>query len=295
VRAIRPMSWSRAASIAPSLVPLISLPIAKRLSCSAEQAAEGIIRIVDEHMARALRVMSVQRGIDPAELSLISFGGAGALHVCSLAQNLKMKQALIPVHAGVLSALGMLRAPKSRRLSHAVNELLANVDINGLMERFTQLEQTAAAELIQEGVSREQLRFRRQSDLRYKGQSYELTLDWDTPAALVEDFHQAHQRRYGHRLDYPVQLVNLRLAASSPPLPIALPELAAADQEAKVRQHIRLYGFEQPIAMYWRADLFQGHCIAGPALICETASTSYIAPGWECQVDAWGNLLLRFS
>jgi len=270
-------------------------PIASSLRCSVEQAAEGIIRIVDEHMARALRVMSVQRGIDPAELSLISFGGAGALHVCSLAQNLKMKQALIPVHAGVLSALGMLRAPKSRRLSQAVNELLNNVDINRLMESYTQLEQRAAGELMQEGISRQHLRFRRQADLRYRGQSYELTLDWDSPAALVEAFHLAHQRRYGHRLDYPVQLVNLRLAASSPPLPITLPELASAQQQAMPRQQVEVYGFDQPIAMYWREDLRQGHSFAGPALVCEAAATSYIAPNWRCRVDAWGNLLLSYS
>jgi len=236
----------------------------------------------------------VQRGIDPARLTLISFGGAGALHVCSLAQNLKMQHALIPVHAGVLSALGMLRAPKSRHLSLAVNDLLQNVNIEGLMKQYAQLEQQSADELVQEGVSRERISYRRQADLRYAGQSYELCLDWNSPAVLVEQFHLAHRARYGHRLTNPVQLVNLRVSASSPPLPIELPSVDRSDElEATAHQSVRLYAIDHDVPLWWRQDLRQGQCLRGPALICETAATSFIAENWHCQVDRWGNLLLR--
>jgi len=272
-------------------------PLSDQLGVSVEQAALGIIRIVDEHMARALRVMSVQRGIDPAQLTLISFGGAGALHVCSLAENLNMRKALIPVHAGVLSALGMLRAPKLRQLSFSINQYLLNVDVNGLMEHFARLEQIAADELVAEGVDREQLRFRRQADLRYVGQSYELSLDWENPPQLVDTFHLAHETRYGHRLDNPVQVVNLRVTAKSPALIIDLPRLTSDDnsepRQQKPNQFVALHGVGDHVPLWWRRDLTRGQTLRGPALICETASTSYIAPNWTCQVDEWGNMQLR--
>ncbi len=182
------------------------------LGMDAMSAAQGIIRIADEHMARALRVISVQRGVDPRTYTLISFGGAGGLHVCALAEALGMTQALVPVHAGVLSALGMLAAPRARRLSRTVNGLLAQMEERELEWQFAELSRSGRAELAAEGVAATELCETRSVDLRYAGQSYTLAVPWSGVGDTERAFHAVHRQRYGHRLELPVELVNLRCA-----------------------------------------------------------------------------------
>jgi N-methylhydantoinase A len=113
--------------------------IAEQLAMGLHQAAAGIVRIADEHMARALRVMSVQRGHDPRQMTLTSFGGAGGLHVCALAEALGMHQAMVPVHAGVLSALGMLSAPRGRQLSRTMQGLLGAFSVAEIEQSYLAL------------------------------------------------------------------------------------------------------------------------------------------------------------
>jgi len=123
-----------------------------QLGLSAEAAAEGIVRVANEHMSRALRVISVQRGVDPRAMTLVSFGGAGGLHVCALAEALGMRRALAPIHAGVLSALGMLVAPPGRQLSRTVNGLLAQMPEEAIEAAFDELAATGLDALAAEGV-----------------------------------------------------------------------------------------------------------------------------------------------
>jgi len=132
-------------------------PLAQRLHLTIEALAEGIVRIADEHMVRALRVMSVQRGVDARELTLVSFGGAGGLHVCALADALGMRQALVPIHAGVLSALGMLVARRGRHLSHSMQGLLTEMTEAQIERAFSVLIADGAAQLEQEGVKGREL------------------------------------------------------------------------------------------------------------------------------------------
>ncbi len=271
--------------------------VADALGLSIETAAQGIIDLANEHMVRALRVMSVQRGVDPQQLTLVSFGGAGGLHVCALAEALGMSQALVPIHAGVLSALGMLVAPRARFHSLTINQLLPDDadggslqrKLNGLMEHleheFEQLAARGRQALSEEGVPPDTMQLRASVDCRYRGQSYTINISWLGIAETVALFHQRHAALYGHRLQQPVELVTLRSKVQSVPPVVDLHP--PVPQQKKTMPEIRA---DAALPVYGRADLSQ--VITGPALITETVSTTYLAAGWRCSPDAGGSLLL---
>ena len=267
-------------------------PIADKLNLSIEEAAAGIISIANEHMAHALRVMSVQRGIDPKELSLVSFGGAGGLHVCALADALAMSKAMVPRYAGVLSALGMLVAPRARQLSQTFNNLLNKLNNKAIEKRFAELYQKGVLELKQEGVAEENTVAEYSLDCRYIGQSYFLNVKWINIESAEKDFQALHEKRYGHKLDLDVELVNLRLSIKSKTENIELPLLkkSKATQKNKIA---KLFGIDKDVPVFVRDDLACGEKIVGPALITETVSTTYLAEDWICEVDKNACLLLR--
>ncbi len=268
--------------------------IAGQLRIGLHEAAAGIIRIANEHMARALRVMSVQRGVDPRQMTLASFGGAGGLHVCALAETLGMHQAMVPVHAGVLSALGMLTAPRGRQLSRTHQGLLAEIPVAQIEAQLAQLLRDGERSLIQEGVDPASISARPSVDLRYLGQSYTLTVPWQAThgcADSIEAFHLAHQERYGHRLELPVELVNLRLQLQGPQPQLPLAQLTSEGNAAPAG-YSSLYGIDDAVPVWSRVELAPGQSLEGPALITEQVSTTYLAPGWQCQVDPYGNLML---
>ncbi|MGB0712196.1 MAG: hydantoinase/oxoprolinase family protein [Gammaproteobacteria bacterium] len=270
--------------------------VADALDMSIEEAARGIVRIANEHMAHALRVISVQRGLDPSAYTLMSFGGAGGLHVCALAEALGMKRAIIPVHAGVLSALGMIAAPRGRGLSQGFSGILDTLDRAGLEAAFQALEREGTGALRSEGVPEAELKTRRLADLRYLGQSYSLTLPWPENThvhEIAEAFHKAHEARYGHRMDESCELVNIRVHARGPDPGLCLPRLPEGGPAgAAASQFTRVFGHDGDVPVYDRATLRGGDRMSGPALITETVSTSYIAPAWRVRVDHVGNLLL---
>ncbi|MCW8918155.1 MAG: hydantoinase/oxoprolinase family protein [Gammaproteobacteria bacterium] len=266
--------------------------IAEQLNIGLYEAAEGIIRIANEQMARALRVISVQRGIDPRQLTLACFGGAGGLHVCALAEALGMRQALVPIHGGVLSALGMLSAPRGRQLSCTHQGLLQTIPVAEIEQALEGLRQQGMASLAQEGVTAAAVTALSSIDLRYKGQSYTLNVAWHGDVAEAsEAFHLAHQQRYGHRLALPVELVNLRLSLRGPlpQLPLEAPPVSPG---GVVVDQAVLHGIDGPVALYRRQDLSVGNVIEGPALVTEQVATTFIAPHWRALVDPHGNLVL---
>ena len=264
--------------------------VGRPLGLSTEQTALGIIRIANEHMAQALRVMSIQRGVDPRELTLVSFGGAGGLHVCALAEALGMSRALVPIHAGVLSALGMLVAPRARQLSRTINKLCRDMTDEEIETLFGGLIEQGRAALLEEGVAADSIRIRRSLDLRYDGQSYYLNVDWQDIASASSAFHALHHARYGHDLDLPVELVNVRVALHSPVEPIQLAHVGGGEMSS---QDIHLYGYAEGVKMYSRSGLVAGQVIHGPALITETVATTFIDAGWQCSLLAEGHLLLE--
>lgn len=269
--------------------------LSQQLSLSGEEAIEaaaaGIIQVANEHMSRALRVMSIQRGIDPNGLTLVPFGGAGALHVCALADSLQMTQALVPIHAGVLSALGMVVAPHTRELSHTINEHLLPARVEQVDEQLKLLAQTGISELISEGIDESLISQYFSVDLRYLGQSYTLNIPWSNYEKTLDNFHQLHQKRYGHQHQQPVELVNVRVKVSASPLSLTLPELGAGEA-ASAENKRKIYGIDEPVPVYHRSQLTRGQQIAGPALIVERVSTTFLEAGWDCVIDQIGNLRL---
>lgn len=257
-----------------------------------EETASGIIQVANEHMTRALRVMSIQRGIDPKTLVLVPFGGAGGLHVCALAENLQMSQAMVPIHAGVLSAFGMVVAPHSRDLSHTINTLLELAGEAQLNEQLKILADRGVAELTSEGIDKAEIKIYYSVDLRYSGQSYTLSVPWSELDKTVQAFHDLHQKRYGHQHNQAIELVNLRVKVSASPVVLTLPKLPLATNKAVVTSQRTLYGIDAAVSIYQREKLSYGHKIKGPALIVERVSTTWLEPNWVCEVDPVGNLLL---
>ncbi len=257
--------------------------VAEPLGLNVEEAARGIIDLANEHMARALRVMSVQRGVDPRELTLASFGGAGGLHVCALAESLGMRQALVPKHAGVLSALGMLVAPRARHQSLSLNRLLSTMDADEVAAQINSLATEARAALEHEGVAAEELELRPSVDLRYRGQSFTINLPWTGLDATAEAFHTRHEKRYGHRLQQAVELVTLRvMVRQRRTMPPVHPSPASETAPPQHRDGLKVLAREDVVTT-----------IRGPALITETVATTYVAPGWLCNPHSSGSLLLR--
>ena len=272
--------------------------VAKPLGLSIEEAALGVVRIANQHMVRALREISVQRGYNPEDFVLTCFGGAGGLHVCALADALRMKRAIVPIYGGVLSALGMLVAQPTRELSSSLIQGLLSSDLSQLQQKFTELEQQGVAELRSE-LSDTVLSIQRSMDLRYQGQSFTLNLPWNgSTKAELDELQQAfnclHKSTYGHALDMPVELVNVRVSIKGGRPPFELPKISARyedDQSAMIE--VSCFGVDQPVPVYQREALKAGQEIKGPALILEKVSTTLLDEHWSCIVDAWGNLLLK--
>ena len=263
--------------------------IAESLNCSVKEAAEGIVQIANEHMSHALRVISVQRGVDPREFTLVSFGGAGGLHVCALAESLGMSRAAIPLYGGVLSALGMLVAPRGRVLSQSIIMLATDLDEISLEQSFSQLEKRGRQALSAEGVEKENIELIRSVDLRYKGQSFTLNVAWRGYSLLEEMFHQAHYERYGHNFDFPIELVNIRVKVREQSSPQFSLHNSGQESHSPVQPVSSEVG-EVPV--FQRELLSVGEVVEGPAIITEKVSTSLIATGWRCEVDVSGVLLL---
>lgn len=265
--------------------------LARHLSCSRLEAARGVIRIANEHMARALRVISVERGHDPRDYALFCFGGAGGLHACELAELLDIPSVILPVRAGVLSAQGMLASEPGRDLSRAVLEPLAEFSDADVMAQFAALETAALAQLAEEGIADSEIRFRRQLELRYLGQSTGIVLEFEPGNEHTEAFHRAHELASGHRLERAIELVNLRVSARAP-APVSTMDRIDRTPSSGIPRSVYMADLERTIPVFDRAGLGPEFVADGPVIVAEEAATSWVAPGWKMAVDAWGNLRL---
>ncbi len=265
--------------------------LAESMQCTTQEAARGIVAVANEQMVQALRKISIERGVDPKDYTLVSFGGAGGLHVCALAELLGVNEAMVPVHAGVLSALGMLATRPGRQLSRTwQGELLQREDAH-IDAAFKQLATEAVAALQEEGVAAEKLEFERSLDLRYKGQSYTLNIEWRDVHASAAEFHHTHESRYGHRLDVPVEMLNLCLRVRGEAHDVVIGKLDV-DKAAVPLEMLTIDGESADVPLYQRGDLAVGQQFSGPAVVVESVSTTWVAAGWRCMVDAGGNLML---
>ena len=264
--------------------------LGKKLGLEAEEVALGIVRVANAEMVRALRVISIERGLDPREFALLAFGGAGGMHACALAEELGMSIVLVPRASGVLSALGLAISDLRRDYVSPYLADLEEVNAVELKDAFRGMENIAAKHL--EGPA-----YTRRADLRYSGQSFELTVEAEKPfevEKLKECFHAAHERRYGYRMeDEAAELVNLRLTAT---VPVEKPKLEERRREGGTERGRREGNFggewvEAPVLD--REQMGRGSGVKGPAIVEFKESTCVVNPGWRGVVDNVGTLVLE--
>ena len=273
--------------------------MAQQLGLDPVDLAEGILTIANANMERAIRVISVERGFDPREFCLFSFGGAGGLHAAFLARMLGIPRVLVPQNPGILSAIGMLMADVIKDYSQTIMRGASEVSSEELNQAFAPLEERAAAELRAEGIPEDSMVLERALDMRYQGQSYELL----TPLVsdLIEAFHTRHEKQYGYRNpSKPVEIVNIRLRARGlPEKPVLDPlpqgESTPPDKALICERPVVFEGQAQPCTVWKRDALLAGNQIQGPAIVVEFSSTIVLPPFASAQVDSWGNLIMEIN
>lgn len=283
--------------------------LARQLSLPLEAAAWGVIRVANSNMERAIRKMSVERGHDPRYFTLVAFGGAGPLHACELAAALRIPRVLIPPHPGVLSALGMVLADIVKDYSQTVMLPAEATDAPRLEQMFAPLLERAQADLLAEGLSDDDVALVPALDMRYVGQSYEITVELDAAlsgdSSFVKGFHTAHRKRFSYaNEDEPVEIVNLRLTAVGHTAKPEFTRTPLGDTNPRAAhigyKQVHLSSAENPqaarpllAALYERENLTAGNIIVGPAVVFQLDTTSVVPPGWAAKVEEWGSLVVE--
>jgi len=277
--------------------------IAAPLGLTIEAAARGILEVLDNNMVGAMRVVSVERGIDPAGLAFVPFGGAGPLHGSSLARLIGCKTVLVPPAPGVLSALGLLVSNLRAEFARTCVQRAGHYDLPQIAAVFDELTAEAVAWLDSEDVPHESRLLLKQASLRYKEQGFELDVPWTGGVgdaaleALLNGFHDAHERVYSFALrDLPVEIVTLRVDAVGM-LPAVkmreLPQGGAISKAIAGKQKIAFANGTLDVAVYDRDKLGAGARIPGPAVVTQLDATTLLLAGQSAQVDKFGSLIVR--
>jgi N-methylhydantoinase A len=257
------------------------------LGLNALESAVGVAAITEAEMVRALRVISIERGFDPRDFTLVAFGGAGGMHACRLAEELEITTVLVPRAGGVLSALGLAISDLRRDYVQALVGDLVDLDPAIVEAAFEQLERRGIDE--QPGSA-----LRRFADLRYRGQSFELTLPADDLDGLAARFEAAHLRRYGFEMrDATVQIVSVRVTAT---VSVSKPPLARTDLAGRSVTSTRSAHFDGAwcdVDVFRPGDLAAGSLLDGPVIVEFPEATCVVRPGWSARVDAAGALVLE--
>ena len=278
--------------------------LADQLGIPPHDVAQGIIDIANEHMVAALKVISIERGYDPRDFILTSFGGAGGLHVCEVAELLGMSRILIPRDAGVLSAAGMLATAPGREMIRTREQRLDDVSDETLHSWFKELEEAASHELSRE--TDDTLVFRRGLDLRYVGQTHTLEVAYRGDLSnSAERFQEQHRQRFGHRLERPVELCDLRINARARRSPLDAANVSPkhhpptkADPSIPNKERITTtavilngHAMTVPVFTYDEAKQLDGH--TGPLIIADKHTTVLVRPEWSLSGDEHGHLYLK--
>jgi len=270
--------------------------LSKKIKKSLLETAAGIIKIANANMEKAIRVISIERGFDPRDFSLFSFGGAGGMHAAEIASNLQIKRVIIPKNAGVLSALGLLLADSIKDHSLSILKTISKISPQELNKYLSDLKNKAFQEMNSEGFPPDKIKIFSFLDLRYLGQSYEITIPYQPN--FVADFHKAHQKLYAyHHPQREVEIVNLRVKAVGLSRKIRLkrwPEGDGQPQRALLkRQSIYYQGQKFKAPVFNRAGLLAADEIQGPALIIDQESTTFLPPSFSLRVDKLLNLIIQ--
>jgi N-methylhydantoinase A len=261
--------------------------LADQIGTSVEEAAAGIVTLVDAQMAKVLRIVTVERGLDPRAFTLVAFGGNGALHACALADDLGIARILVPPRPGLFSADGLLAADLRASYSAPILRPCADLDAVELATIFAPLEARARDDVRAQGAPDATVGLLREADARYRGQSFELTLSCNEyPRAIATAFHDAHERRYGYAArDEVVELVNVRAIATAA---LGADEHESSDiaptPKTGATRGLYLDGAYREVPLYARQALSNDRAIPGPALIEQYDAITYVAPGWQARV-----------
>lgn len=287
----------------------IETRIANPMGIPVEEAALGIIKVVNANMEKGISVNSIQKGYDVREFALVAFGGAGPLHAVELARDLSMKSVIIPTICGNLSALGLLVSDRRYDYVQTMVELAPKIDLEAVTRIFQDLEARGVEQLLSERVAEKDIVVQWLADLRYEGQSYELTVPVPRKSKLTKEdmeqveraFHDAHLRIFAYSsVDEQIEFVNLRVVVigRTPPVQFPRQDNAGPDPKGALKAYRKvmfegLGWVETPI--YERDLLKAGNVVQGPAVIEERVSNTLLLPGSSAVVDPYGNLVAKFA
>jgi N-methylhydantoinase A len=276
--------------------------VGSKLNLSTEETAAGIIAIINAAMANAIREITVSRGIDPREYSLVAYGGAGPLHAVAIAAELELGSVIVPANPGVLSAWGMLQADSRHDLVMNFYSQLKSIDKVKFEQGVKKLEADAKQILTQEGITTKEMVIQPAADLRYVGQEYTVTVEWDPAlpidgilSSLTELFESEHLVRYGHNNPgEDIELVNIRLSgiglARKSKISDSTSPISAITSGT---QKTFFDGSWHEATIYWRDSLEIGSKTVGPATILENDCTTTIPPGWHAKMVSGRHLILE--
>ncbi len=281
--------------IYPELVKPYMKELARKLKSDEIEVANAILNVANSNMERALRKVSVHRGYNPEEFTLLSFGGAGGMHAVFLARLLRIPRVLVPLNPGIFSALGMVLADVIKDYSLTVMLKGSETSYEELKNMFKELEEKAISDMIEEGFKEEDIVLEHSLDMRYEGQSYEISVPFSEN--FTETFHKEHERIYHYRHDREIEIVNLRLKCigsfPKPPLFEFKEKKERLNKDAVIKE-IETF-FEDRFfrtRVIDRNKLFWGNVIEGPAVVVEYSSTTVIPPETYAEVDKYGNIII---
>lgn len=277
--------------------------IAQTLGMSWEQAAEGILDVVNAKMADAIRTITIRKGVDPRGFTLVAFGGAGPLHAAAIARELDIRDILVPKFPGAFSAWGMLHSDvkhdEVRTFLRPAEPSLA--DVEAMESIFADMIGRVLTVLQRQRVSSERVVLKRIADMRYIGQEYVVSVSMpggplrqDLLEVMLSDFHQRHRQIYGHcNLRAPAEFVNLRVTGIGTfprPAPAEMPSPTRARPQPRTVVPVIFGGTRLPTSRFTREDLHPGQQFDGPAIVEEFTATTVVPPGCSAVIDRYGNL-----
>ncbi|HEX6303829.1 MAG TPA: hydantoinase/oxoprolinase family protein [Anaerolineales bacterium] len=271
--------------------------LGKQLGLDPVQTALGVIEVANVHMERALRVISVERGYDPKAFILLSFGGAGGLHASNLAHRLGIPRVLVPPLASTFSAFGMLTADVVKDYTQTIMAP-DDASLTQIALAFEPLVEQASLEMVKEGFSDQDISILKWVDVRYRGQSFELSVDFDVE--LRENFHRAHQQYYGYaRMEAPLEFVNVRVRAIGkvePPRQFTRPLSGRDPAHALMYEKMVAYSKGKITTPFYNWERLEpGNRIAGPAIIVRDDTTVLLNPSDNGIIDVYKNLMINCS
>ena len=282
--------------------------LAQKLGMSAEEAAEGVITILNANMANAIRARTVQKGIDPRDYALVAFGGAGPLHGAEVAAMLDIPEVIVPPFPGITSAVGLLTTDLKYDAIRTEFQVSTDVDLERMTRDFDEMESELRAQFDRDGVDAATVSFERFGDLRYVGQGYELRVGIEdgrvtdkTVGAMFDRFHKQHEAEYGHFFaESPIEIVNVRVTGIGPTPKIDRPQPTKGGtlKAALIKTDRTLFRIDDELkemetAFYRRETLPIDEAFDGPAIILQTDSTTVVPPRHTATADSHGNLIIR--